>query len=107
MKITDEIWDIIEGYTLNVVFNCNDFFSYASADALEVCTVDFEWIFPIIEKYKNDGLNASLAYIKGLDPIKERINKKYLLAKKEIEKLDPIVFSDLRRYSSEELSKEG
>jgi hypothetical protein len=97
------IWDILMLDVHYLMLNANDFFCYACADVVELCPCDFKWALPIIKKYEFDGLNAVMSYIRRLVPVQERLNEKFWGALKEISQTNPMVYSDLHRYTSEEL----
>jgi hypothetical protein len=81
-------------WTQWLTLNANDFFGFACADAVEVDPLDLEWIIPIIQKYKGDGVAAVMSFIRKCKPLKSHHTKEFKKAYKELEKLNPQIFSE-------------
>ena len=77
-----------------ILLNANDFFGYACADAVELDTSDLNWVIPIVQKYGDDGIAATMSYIRKCKPIEPRIDEKFEQAYKEIKELKPKVWSE-------------
>ena len=82
-------------YAFGIEMNCNDFFNYATAHTLQVEPANFEWILPIAQKYKDDGVNACLAYIANIEPLQPYRTENYDLAISEIKAVNPRVYGDV------------
>jgi hypothetical protein len=78
--------------TLTFTVSCNDFFNYASADIIEIDTLNLEWIIPIVEKFGDDGMDACISYIRKQKPIPHFLTEKFNNAYKSIEKLEPKIY---------------
>ena len=87
-------YKLICEYSFWIALNANDFFGYACADCVKIDSDDLEWIIPFVKKYERDGINAVLAYIRQAKPLKPYITPEFELAYKEIEELNPEVYSE-------------
>jgi hypothetical protein len=89
--------DDINEYMLNssmaIVLNASDFFNYACADAVTLDQWDFEWAFPFIKEWGDEGVNAVMAYVRGAEPIKPWQTPRYLEAYAALVALAPEVNS--------------
>jgi hypothetical protein len=52
-----------------IVLNANDFFGYASADAVTVEMEHFDKLEKMANEYGQDGINAFMAWHENCDPI--------------------------------------
>lgn len=77
-----------------ICLNANDFFSYASADSVDLEDSDYHWAVPFVEKYGTDGINAIMSYIRKQCPIIERQTQAFHKAYAEIVGLHPDVQSE-------------
>jgi len=76
-----------------IQINLNDFFAYACGDYINIEYEDLVWVLPIFEKYGQQGVYACAAYIAERVPIIERMTEKYHAAYREIEKINPKIYS--------------
>jgi NADH:ubiquinone oxidoreductase subunit E len=94
--MTDELnaLKLIFDYSFWVALNANDFFNYACADCVKLDSEDLEWIVPIVEKYGKDGIHAVMSYIREAQPLKPYVTDKFKQALKELELLNPTIYSE-------------
>ena len=85
--------DLIKG-SFGIALNANDFFAYACADMVILDERDLVWVLPIFQKYSWTGIYACMAYIAKQMPIKPYITEKFESVYKELELLNPEVFSE-------------
>jgi len=78
-----------------ICLNCNDFFAYSTADALELDCIDLDWVVPIVKKYDTAGLYACMAYIRKCKPLKDYIDDDFNSAYKELEELNPKIWTEI------------
>lgn len=102
---SEKCWKVIEESMFHITLNANDFFGYACADAVELCSVDFRWVFPLIDEFGHDGLSAAMAYIEDCQPIEERITEDFKLAFEKIKNRKPLIFSKISEWPKELLDK--
>lgn len=76
-----------------ILLNANDFFDYASADAVLLDVQDFVWAIPIYKKYGTAGYYAIMAFIEKKDPLPPYITEKYEEAMQELKELNPKIYS--------------
>lgn len=87
--------------------NANDFFAYATADAVELCPIDLKWVLPIVEKYEKDGLYAVMSYIEDCLPLQEYQSKKFFQILNELKTLQPPIYSKIDEWTPEQLKNES
>jgi hypothetical protein len=88
-----EAYKLLLKHSFFIALFANDFFGYACADAVELDTCDLSWVIPIVKKYGADGINACMHYIRQQLPLQEYLTEEEHKAYKEIEELNPKVFS--------------
>lgn len=88
-----ELLEILAG-SFGISINLSDFFYYATADMILIDYKDLVWILPIYKKYGWEGIYASASHIAKLTPIKEAITPEFERALKEIQLLDPKIYSE-------------
>jgi len=80
--------------SFGIMCNANDFFAFATADSVTIEPADLKWVLPIYEKYPEAGLNACMAYIAKIKPIKPWQTEEFNKAYAELEELNPEVQSE-------------
>lgn len=81
-------------YSFGILLNANDFFGCACADAVLLDANDIEWAALIVDKYGIDGVNAVMSFIRKEKPLPSYQTDKFEQAYKELEYLNPDVWSD-------------
>lgn len=108
MSITypsNKTWEVLQKGMFHIRLNANDFFGYACADCVDLCSCDFNWAFPIIDEFGYDGLNAVLVYIEDCNPIIEFVTPDYIKALDKITELKPLIYSKIEEWPPEFLNK--
>lgn len=95
-----DVRELLYDLMFSLELNANDFFGWACADSVTVSVFDMWWVLPIVKKYKHSGVSAVMSYIEQSQPIEPHRTENFLKAFKELEELDPQVYS--RDYREEE-----
>jgi hypothetical protein len=74
--------------------NANDFFQAACADMVVFSPYDTHWAAPIAAKYKQDGVNAIMSYIRKQQPLGPYHTAAFKAAYDELVALNPVVDSE-------------
>ena len=82
------------GSCFEIILNASDFFQFATACAVTLTESDFDWAFPFIKEWGDEGLYAVMAYITKHPPIKPYQTPRYLEAYAALCLLEPEVFSE-------------
>jgi len=76
-----------------IALNANDFFAYASAEIVIIDPLDFEWVFPFVNKYGDTGVDVIMCFIAQRQPIPPRQTGVFKEVYKELQLLNPTVHS--------------
>lgn len=93
MVSNDSIAKLAKG-SFGIYLNANDFFYAACSDGVLLDPCDFEWAIPIIDKHGQFGVNAIMSFIRKEKPLHCYITDEFNEAYKELEDLDPEIWSD-------------
>ena len=75
--------------------NANDFFARA-ADMVEFDPLDLKWALPIIQEYDQDGIYAVMSFIDKTKPLQRFRNRNFRKAYRELLKLNPEIYSNIK-----------
>lgn len=75
-----------------ITIQCNDYFDYASAEAVTISTDNLDWINPIVFVYGITGLYACIAYIIGREPLIAHQTEKYKACLAHIKEANPHIY---------------
>lgn len=96
---TTEVYKRIIRDAFTVSLNCNDFFAYACAWAMEVFPEDIEWMAKFAASKKEEdfwpAVSACMAYIANREPIKPHVTETFLKFIEELKDAEQIVYTDL------------
>lgn len=97
--LASKVYKRIIDESFHVSLNCNDFFAFACAWALDVYPEDIEWMSNFASSKPAEDFwpatNACMAYIANREPIKPHINEKFTEYIEELKSSNQQVFSDI------------